>query len=528
MAGALRTLQVGGEFWARRPKLARAANIAFRATSLEDLARATPALLAAHEARALHALLPDAPWARAAAHRLAALGVGVTVGPADPWGIVGAVEAVSVAAGDELGLLGEIAGTRVCWRAPAGTDATDGRPTPSGTMLERLQDQLFGGVTYIDPFDGRPATCEATIELLADWRRQIDANRSVAACVGVARWKRREVRQLLFRGDGPVSFHTGAGAAVRAAASRGAGVAVWPSRAPKGLAERAHKAGVPVIQLEDGFIRSAGLGCNLWPPASVAADRLGAHFDPAQPSELERILAETDFAPFLARAERLIRLLVDTGVTKYNLGGAAAGPSRGPGRVVLVAGQVEDDLSVVLGGGPGSGNLDLLRRARAIEPGAYIIYKPHPDVLSGHRRGAVARRSVLEHANEVAAKVATPSLLAMVDAVHTRTSLIGFEALLRGREVIAHGQPFYSGWGLTRDLAPLDRRRRRLSLAELVAGALILYPRYVDPRTGVLCPPEVLVARLAERRGRGIALIPWLMSLQGRARGLAGQLRPAI
>jgi capsular polysaccharide export protein len=135
---------------------------------------------------------------------------------------------------------------------------------------------------------------------------------------------------------------------------------------------------------------------------------------------------------------------------------------------------------------------------------------------------------VLEHANEVAAKVATPSLLAMVDAVHTRTSLIGFEALLRGREVIAHGQPFYSGWGLTRDLAPLDRRRRRLSLAELVAGALILYPRYVDPRTGVLCPPEVLVARLAERRGRGIALIPWLMSLQGRARGLAGQLRPAI
>jgi capsular polysaccharide export protein len=89
--------------------------------------------------------------------------------------------------------------------------------------------------------------------------------------------------------------------------------------------------------------------------------------------------------------------------------------------------------------------------------------------------------------------------------VHVLTSLTGFEALLREREVIVHGQPFYSGWGLTLDLAPPPRRGRHLTLDELVAGALLLYPRYVDPVTGLLCPPEVLVERLAQNRRGAMA-----------------------
>jgi capsular polysaccharide export protein len=75
--------------------------------------------------------------------------------------------------------------------------------------------------------------------------------------------------------------------------------------------------------------------------------------------------------------------------------------------------------------------------------------------------------------------------------------LSGFEALLRGRRVVTHGRPFYAGWGLTEDRDPPPRRGRRLSLDELVAAALILYPRYRDPVTGLPCPPEVLLERLA-------------------------------
>ena len=41
------------------------------------------------------------------------------------------------------------------------------------------------------------------------------------------------------------------------------------------------------------------------------------------------------------------------------------------------------------------------------------------------------------------------------DRVVCMTSLMGFEALLRGIPVTTFGRPFYAGWGLTRDLGIL-------------------------------------------------------------------------
>ena len=90
-------------------------------------------------------------------------------------------------------------------------------------------------------------------------------------------------------------------------------------------------------------------------------------------------------------------------------------------------------------------------------------------------------------------------LLALVGEVHTLTSLTGFEALLRGKPVFTYGQPFYAGWGLTEDRDPPPRRGRPLSLDALVAGALVLHLRCIDPLTGLPCPPELLVERLAMR-----------------------------
>lgn len=79
------------------------------------------------------------------------------------------------------------------------------------------------------------------------------------------------------------------------------------------------------------------------------------------------------------------------------------------------------------------------------------------------------------------------------------TSLLGFEALLRGTPVTTYGAPFYAGWGLTTDLGNIpERRRARPSLEGLVHATLIDYPRYFDPLTGKICPVEVIVERLAE------------------------------
>ena len=71
--------------------------------------------------------------------------------------------------------------------------------------------------------------------------------------------------------------------------------------------------------------------------------------------------------------------------------------------------------------------------------------------------------------------------------------LDAFEALLRGLKVVCWGAPFYAGWGLTEDRVALPRRQARPDLDTLVAGALIAYPRYVDPVSGVPCSAEEAV-----------------------------------
>ena len=43
-------------------------------------------------------------------------------------------------------------------------------------------------------------------------------------------------------------------------------------------------------------------------------------------------------------------------------------------------------------------------------------------------------------------------------AVYTVSSQLGFEAMLAGHRPRVFGQPFYSGWGLSDDEYPVDRR----------------------------------------------------------------------
>jgi capsular polysaccharide export protein len=275
------------------------------------------------------------------------------------------------------------------------------------------------------------------------------------------------------------------------------------------------------VRVEDGFVRSVGLGVDLVPPSSIVVDALGIHFDPASASDLEQVLATATFSPrLLARAQALRATIVAAGISKYAADTQAKVPPRAePGRrLVLVPGQVEDDMSVRAGGHGLASNLELVRRARSHEPDAEIWFRPHPDVDAGHRKGAVPDAQVLAHANRVVRGGGMAPLLDAVDAVHVLTSLAGFEALMRGREVVCHGTPFYAGWGLTRDLAPVpERRGRQLSLDALVAGVLILYPRYLDPVTGLPCPPEVLVGRMAGARATNrLRWIAPLRRIQGR------------
>jgi capsular polysaccharide export protein len=364
------------------------------------------------------------------------------------------------------------------------------------------------------------------------WQRTCAANRRIAACVGVQFWKRRRVSQFLHAGTRPPRF-TGGAAALASAASTGGGIAAWASRIPAGLAQAAAAAGVPLLRIEDGFVRSVGLGSDFNTPCSIVVDAAGLYYDPSQPSDLETLLATHEFTPgLLARAEDVVRRLVAAGTTKYGSGAAQLPPLPQDGRRrILVPGQVADDLSVRLGAGVATTNAGLLKMVRAENPGATVIYKPHPDVEAGHRPGALDDGETLRHADVIARGSAMAPLIGAVDEVHTMTSLAGFEALLRGRRVVAYGRPFYAGWGLTDDRAPIPRRGRTLRLAELAAGVLLLYPRYIDPVTGLPCAAEVLLDRMADpalwhagplvrlRRLQGRTVLTWRKIFPNRAKG---------
>lgn len=280
----------------------------------------------------------------------------------------------------------------------------------------------------------------------------------------------------------------------------GASAAVWAS-GPFGKATRSDAKGERFKRLwiEDGFLRSVGLGADLVRPLSWVIDGRGIYYDASRSSDLEYLLQNRVFdAPILYRAAALRDKLVRTGLTKYNVG---ALPWHRPARaaekkVVLVPGQVESDAAIRMGAQGITTNMALLQAARKAEPDAWLIYKPHPDVVAGLRNAGKHESLAVQSCDEIVTDVSMGTLLDAVDTVHVLTSLAGFEALLRGKKVVCHGLPFYAGWGLTQDVLCVKRRSRVLSLDELVAGVLLQYPVYVSRATGRICSAEQALSEL--------------------------------
>ncbi len=372
--------------------------------------------------------------------------------------------------------------------------------------------QLFAAAmilapTWYDPYRDRLCELEDVLACVeAEARAWRDDHRGWVA-EGIRLWKRQAFQQF-FGSRRKVQFAKTPDAAEQSAQSLGRDHMVWAANAPD-------KSGA--VRVEDGFVRSRGLGAELIPPLSLVCDRKGIYYDPREPSDLEQLIAQSPDLPAgaLHRAQALIAQLTRDGISKYNTGSDL--PELPTGTRILVPGQVSDDASIRYGAGEVSDNTALLQAVRAANPDAVILYKPHPDVLAGLRQGAVDAPQTW--ADVVLGEVDITQVLSAVDAVWTITSLTGFEALLRGVSVTTLGTPFYAGWGLTRDLGPVPQRRLQVhgvTLAGLAHAALIDYPRYYDPVTHRPCPPEVAAERLAARNGpKPGATLRLLSKLQG-------------
>ncbi|MEM8691746.1 MAG: capsular polysaccharide biosynthesis protein [Pseudomonadota bacterium] len=412
--------------------------------------------------------------------------VGFVDAPVSPWHLLeGAVAVFTVSS--QLGFEAVMAGhkPRVFGQPFYASWGLTADEIPVDRRQRRLtRAQLFAGAmieypTWYDPYRDSLCSFEEALETLAAETRAWREDHRGWVAGDMRLWKRKHMQDF-FGAHKKVIF----GTADRPVDDRKR--MIWAGGEDRSGA----------VQVEDGFLRSRGLGAELVPPLSLVLDDLGIYYDPARPSRLEDWIAKRhNLRPDQRRrARKLIRTLIEGNLSKYNLGGAL--PHMPLGQRVLVVGQVEDDASVRLGAGEIQTNEALLKRARTERPDGFLIYKPHPDVEAGLRNGACNSESL---ADVVARRSDIAALLAEVDEVWSMTSLTGFEALLRGKSVYVTGAPFYAGWGLTNDLGDVPpRRRQNVSLEGLVHATLIDYPRYFDPVMGQPCPVEVVVERLAE------------------------------
>ncbi len=259
---------------------------------------------------------------------------------------------------------------------------------------------------------------------------------------------------------------------------------IWGRNTPVHISSYAEIYEIPIYYIEDGFIRSIGLGANHVPPLSLCLDKTGLYYDSTQPSDLENILNTYDFekdSKLLEEAKKCLNFIKHYHLSKYNdtnegLAESLYGPKTN--KRILVLGQVEDDQSLIYGCNVVITNVQLIKKALEENPEAQIIYKPHPDVLFGKRKELSDLSEVEDKVEIFKTPMSLADALYEVDRVYTLTSLGGFESLLYGVPVTTFGAPFYSGWGLTDDRQIVSRRKRKLTLEKLFAAAYILYPRY--------------------------------------------------
>lgn len=358
--------------------------------------------------------------------------------------------------------------------------------------VAQLVETVYGGYCrYVSPYFREATTFETTLDTLLELKKKFQTGPRLVTG-GLTRWKRKALEPFLDRADGkPLQYRTRLRAAWAVRSGKGAFL-TWGRE--RGIGDQS------ALIAEDGFIRSKGLGAAGAFPSSLVIDSEGIYFDPTRRSTFETLALETEFdARILGRARELRVQLIGARLSKYNVGVQADLPNSAGRLKILVPGQVEDDASVLLGSPITNSNRALLAAVRERHPDGYILYKPHPDVAAGYRRGAIPRDVLRSLADDVAVDVSIVDCIEWADRIETMTSLAGFEALIRDRRVTTHGCPFYSGWGLTEDLLePPERRARTLTLDELLSVALILYPSYADPETRWPCPPEIVVRRLRE------------------------------
>ncbi|ENY9686528.1 capsular polysaccharide biosynthesis protein [Campylobacter coli] len=384
----------------------------------------------------------------------------------------------------------------VCYGMPfyAGWGLTQDKQMCKRRLKKRSLEEVFCAAyilysEYFNPYLNQKSDIFDTIYTLAKYKKIEQANSNTLYFLGFTLWKRWFMRPFFKAKNNKIIFLNSLDELYKANLNPEDKIFIWGKKYDKTLLAKDFSN--EIFLVEDGFLRSVFLGSDLTRPFSLIIDSKGLYVDPSKPSDLEDILQNHGFDDNLRqRAKKLITTIIQNKFSKYNGLKHEKLDFNTNKKIILIPAQVEDDASMILGGA-GYDTLKLLQSVRAANKDAFVVFKPHPDVLSGNRKGLKDKDIILKYCDEIIENVSIDSAINACDEVHTITSTSGFDALLRGKKVVVYGKPFYAGWGLTQDLHHISRRTRVLSLEELVAGVLILYPRYIHPKSKNLCEVEL-------------------------------------
>ncbi len=395
----------------------------------------------------------------------------------------------------------------VCFGVPfySGWGLTDDRiPCPRRTQKHTIE-SLFAAAClkytrYINPETHERCELEDVLDLIILQRQYQKQQVKTLYAIGFSLWKRAFINRFTQGLAERVIFLRNHKALNKRLTSED-GVLVW------GMAEIKTSLDVPIWRMEDGFIRSCGLGAELRRPGSLVLDKRGIYYNAQQTSDLESALNTLNLSETeLRRGQNLISLYLSNRVSKYNLSASSSADAfqgAAPGqRKILITGQVDSDASLQYGSPNVSSNKALLKHVNMAlkDQNTYVVYKPHPDVIQAGRSGHIPEQEVLQWADAIVTDIDIFDCIEQCDEVHVMSSLSGFEALLQGKEVHCWGLPFYAGWGLTADHIQCTRRMAQRSLPELVFIALAHYPRYINWRTGRFTTPESMIRSLSNER----------------------------
>ncbi|EAL2576881.1 capsular polysaccharide biosynthesis protein, partial [Campylobacter coli] len=247
--------------------------------------------------------------------------------------------------------------------------------------------------------------------------------------------------------------------------------------------ELAKKYNIKFLLLEDGFLRSLNLGVENSPSFSIVKDDVGIYYDATAPSKLENILNTYEFSSEeLEQAKKAIELIKKEKLSKYNNNLCVPKElfSANEERVLIIT-QVANDASLKFGLADNFSTQDIINEAIKENPNAKIYIKIHPDVLSGKKQSDFNAQNLSNKCVIIKENYNPIELLSYFKKVYTKTSGMGFEALMLGSECVCYGVPFYAGWGLTQDKQACKRRLKKRSLEEIFYAAYILYSEYFNP-----------------------------------------------